>query len=340
MLHQPTIKTYILGAVFVAGSTALLVFGGRPFVKNAFLDLCYENGHTWHHAVAMREGVTLGGIPQEGCSVGEGKSAHHFVDQKEYEFYTRPANVAVALSADPGYVASREALLRFTLTEDGKPFTEATLSHDRLLHAIIISQDFRTFSHVHAEDGAGDILSMRRSGVFEIPYTFRTSGPHLLALDLRARTTAITQFFKISVDGSPAQSTIDRDFARTKTVEGYTVTFGAPEKIRKGDYVTFSYTVMKDGLPVLDLEPYLSAPMHLAIVSETFDSFMHTHGELPHGDEGSSGGHTHHGDALPVAFGPTVNAHAFLGERGILHIFGEFKHKGKVIPTHFAVEVE
>jgi hypothetical protein len=81
--------------------------------------------------------------------------------------------------------------------------------------------------------------------------------------------------------------------------------------------------------------------MHLAIVKEDLSQFIHTHGEVhtPGSAPAPAGSHLHNA-ALPHNFGPEVESHVTFPEAGIYHIFGEFKHEGRVVQSHFVVKVD
>jgi Cu+-exporting ATPase len=114
-----------------------------------------------------------------------------------------------------------------------------------------------------------------------------------------------------------------------------------PERITAGKEVILSYLFRKKGKPVTDLEPYLSAPMHLAIISRDLTHFIHTHGEVP--GMPSMGHDEHHMQmkmTVPDKFGPTIEIHVVFPAKGLYQIFGQVGHEGKVIVTSFMVEVE
>ena len=45
--------------------------------------------------------------------------------------------------------------------------------------------------------------------------------------------------------------------------------------------MTLSYFFTKNGKPVDDLEPYIAAEMHVAIISTDLEQFIHEHGMSP-----------------------------------------------------------
>ena len=89
------------------------------------------------------------------------------------------------------------------------------------------------------------------------------------------------------------------------------------------------------------MQPYLGAPMHIAIVKEDLTNFIHTHAIVS--DKMPMIGHSMmdmgHID-VPAHFGPRLMAQLIFPEKGLYQIFGEFKHNGKVIVTNFMAEVE
>ena len=99
-------------------------------------------------------------------------------------------------------------------------------------------------------------------------------------------------------------------------------------------------------MPVRNLEPYLAAAMHLAIVKDDMAEFIHTHGEVAQENEmkdmTEDGMHVMSGmnHAVPAAFGPDVEAYITFSSAGIYHVFGEFKHNGKVVVASFMVGVK
>ncbi len=94
----------------------------------------------------------------------------------------------------------------------------------------------------------------------------------------------------------------------------------------------------ENGEPVKDLEPYLAAPMHLAIIKTDLRNFIHAHGELPgEGDHEQPMGHIH--GMLKEKFGPEIDAPVVFPVKGIYKIFGQVMHKRKILLLSFIVRV-
>jgi Cu+-exporting ATPase len=207
---------------------------------------------------------------------------------------------------------------------------------------VIASQDFSVFSHVHPEDFGALSPEMKKTARYPVRFSFPKAGRYIIGIDFAVREQLFSKQFLVAVTGEPKMGPPGKDFSREKRFGGLEVTFAsAPERIVAGKEVTLSYLFRKNGKPVDDLEPYLSAPMHLAIISSDLSRFMHTHGEVP-GMTGA-GHHEHHGEmhmAVPDRFGPNIEVHVEFPVKGLYEIFGQLRHRGKVIDTSFMVEVE
>lgn len=281
----------------------------------------------------------------QGCALAQmsGIHDHHQHEgQGEHLHATDVANVIVDLETrPPKIVAGNGATVLFSIKDtDGKPLHDLTVTHERLVHVIIASEDFTVFAHIHPEDSGPITNEMKEKAEFPVRFTFPKAGRYIIALDSAVKDIPFSEHFTVDVTGAHGMRPLKKDLTRKKTFGGYEVTLSSePERIVAGKEATLSYLIKKDGEQVKDLEPYLSALMHLAIIESDLDNFIHTHGELP----GSAGGghmagHMHM--IVPEKFGPKIDAHVTFPARGLYQIFGEIKHRGKVIVTIFMVEVE
>jgi len=236
--------------------------------------------------------------------------------------------------------AGKEAELIFSLKDaDGKPLKGLTISHERILHAIIISADFSVFAHIHPEDLGAVTPDMLKKAEFKVKYAFPRAGRYMIAVDYALKGSGLSEGFTMDVSGSPVMGSMLKDFSRKQKIGDYEIILKTmPEKIKAGRKTVLSYEIKKDGKKVTDLEPYLGAPMHIAVMMTDFNNFQHTHGEVPGGSKHSSSGHEMH-DA-PAKFGPIIKASLLFPVKGEYVIFGEIKHKGKVIPIKFMIKAE
>jgi hypothetical protein len=107
--------------------------------------------------------------------------------------------------------------------------------------------------------------------------------------------------------------------------------------IKAGEETSLQYTIEKDGKPVTDLNPYLGAAMHLAVVSDELKQYIHAHGTVP----GEPHAHHDHMHAKPPkTFGPEIESDVVFPAKGTYTIFSQVKHGEKVLLLEFMVNVQ
>ena len=173
-------------------------------------------------------------------------------------------------------------------------------------------------------------------------YTFPKSGHYIVGIDFAVKDQAYSKHFSIDVAGGPEMAVPEKDLSRRKMFGAYDVSLTTmPETISAGKETMLTYRFTEDGKPVTDLEPYIAAIMHVAVISTDFKQFIHEHGFVPGMPIMEMGGHhMMHEMSLPSAFGPEIKVPVTFPAAGVYEIFGEVKHKGKVIVTNFMVEVK
>ena len=235
---------------------------------------------------------------------------------------------------------SPATLVFFVKDKEGKPVQNLTVSHERLLHVMILSEDFSEFKHIHPEDFGPITPEMKQKARFTVQYAFPKAGRYLVAVDTAVKEEHISMQFFVDVDGEPAMGSIDKDLSREKTFGVYSVSLTPiPRTITAGKEASLGFHIKKNGESVTDLVQYLGAPMHVAIILSDLNSFMHAHGDLP----GASGHHQPTGHIHGIAhdhFGPEIRANVVFPVKGLYQIFAEVKHQDKVIVMKFMVEVE
>lgn len=233
--------------------------------------------------------------------------------------------------------------ITYTLKDGaGNPVEPAGLSltHERLMHLIVVSQDLKFFNHIHPlSQGAGSY------GVGE---TVPTSGKYLLFNEF-VTGSGVTQIernlFSTAGAAPDAQAALTPDLGTTKQVDGLAVTLTSPSpKLRRRLATAFILDVSKDGKPVTDLEPYLTAPCHVVIISADTKQFTHTHGDVPSGpmsgDMGNMDMSKMGNIPVPAHFGPKIQfTHTFM-QPGPYRIWMQFGYHGKVETVQYDVEIE
>ncbi len=351
-LPFPLEKIIAIGACIVL--IFIVSFIHTNYLTTPFEKLCKSNGHFWLQSVPVFDGVALSSDTTTGCFLDVGM--YHFGDMKSYTNFYKPLEAAAELHMPDRVIVG--APVQFTITlntsENGEtptPAREIGTYHDRILHIIAVDERFETFAHFHPEDIAPISQESRDKATFTLRHTFEVAGRHALNVNYVVQgkekaslfivDIAPGKFIRNSADALPNAATDVQEFS------GYKITL-KHGNIKSGERTKLYYHIEKDGAEVRDLEPYLAAAMHIAIVKEDLTRFTHTHGEalLP----GSvwfqqlfgkyKKYHTHF---APEKFGPNIITAPWttiFPTPGRYHVFGEFKHAGKIVVTHFVVNVD
>ena len=246
------------------------------------------------------------------------------------------------IKAEPEHIiAGTPATIVFSIKDrQGKPVTDLTIHHDSLIHVVIASQDFSVFAHIHPQDFEPITDEMKKAAQYPVRYTFPKAGRYIIGIDYAVNERPVSKHFIVNVSGGPEMGLPEKDMNREKSFGGLDVALSSvPEHLAAGKEVTLRYLFRTSGKEVTDLEPYLSAPMHLAIISADLDHFIHTHGEIP--GMPAMEHHEHHMQmTVPKLFGPQIDVHVVFPAKGLYQIFGQVGYQGKIILTSFMVEVE
>lgn len=272
-----------------------------------------------------------------------GMHAHHDgAGDARGAYATRDEGVIVEHKTEPARIAAGSPTTIVLSLKDrkGKPLQGLSIHHERILHVVIAGQDFSAFAHIHPEDLGPISPEMKKTAGFHVRYTFPKAGRYLIGVDFAVGEQLFSKHFSVDVAGEPQMGSPEKDLSREKRFGDLDVSLASiPERIMAGKEVTLRYLFKRNGEPVDDLEPYLSAPMHLSIISADLDHFIHTHGELP--GMSSMGQHGHHMHmAVPPKFGPEIDVHVVFPAKGVYQVFGQVGRQGEVIVTGFMVEVE
>ncbi|OHB23672.1 MAG: hypothetical protein A3J67_06325 [Parcubacteria group bacterium RIFCSPHIGHO2_02_FULL_48_10b] len=170
---------------------------------------------------------------------------------------------------------------------------------------------------------------------FSVNYAFPKEGRYLVSVNVLHENHGVSKQFFVDV-GARGTPTFRKDLSRVKEFGGYQVLFRPPPAgLRSRESASIWYRIEKDGKGVSDLEEYLGAPMHLAIISADLSYFLHTHGEI-HDPQTRAEKHTVNASDK---FGPEIEAHVTFPFPGIYQIFSQFSRQGESVLTSFMVEV-
>jgi hypothetical protein len=221
---------------------------------------------------------------------------------------------------------------------DGKPLKGLAVSHERILHALIIGKDLNVFAHIHPEDIGRITDEMLNKVTFPLLFTFPKAGEYLVGLDFATADEFYSKTLSLNVAGEPIMGEPKIDFLTNKDFGEYQVALTiSPENIKAGKETILRYIVEKNGKAVTDMEPFLGASMHLAVVPADLKLFIHAHGITP-GEPRTHLDHMH--AAPPKRFGPEIDAIIVFPVKGIYKIFSQVNHQGKVLLFDFMLNVQ
>ena len=215
---------------------------------------------------------------------------------------------------------------QFSIVDDqGNTLKDFQMTHDMLLHLIVIRKDLANFQHLHPELDAS-------TGTFTLSnLTFPTSGSYRLYADFTPKGAmmgpdgiplGVTLIQDASVIGNYTAQALKLD-PTTKTFDGYNVTLTADPKVLVAGTDMLSFTIKKDGKSVTDLQHYLAALGHSVIIREGTLDYIHAHAVQAPTDVQNG----------------TIDFHVEFPSEGTYKVFTQFKHQDKVVTTDFVVSV-
>ncbi|MEU4720701.1 hypothetical protein AB0G06_13805 [Nonomuraea dietziae] len=195
---------------------------------------------------------------------------------------------------------------------DGEPVTDYQVQHDKKVHFIVVSRDLNTFQHLHPEEGA--------NGVWTVKLTLPEAGVYRAYADIfPTGASALTLGTDLFAAGDYAPKALPQ-VSRTAEVDGYTVTLDGD--LTPGRSSKLTLKVSKDGKPVTDLQPYLGAYGHLVALRAGDLAYLHVHPDGTPGDGRTKAG-------------PEITFYAEVPSTGDYRLFLDFQHAGTVRTADF-----
>ncbi|WP_274364036.1 hypothetical protein [Paenibacillus thermotolerans] len=208
--------------------------------------------------------------------------------------------------------------IRLEITNKGEPIRDFDITHEKLLHLIVVSKDLSYFNHIHPE--------YKGDGVFEIVNDFPAGGEYRVIADFRPSngdSMSKLEWVKVEKGESAPPLPVVPDESLVKAVDGNKVSLATGGLTAKEDTVlTFSIADEQTGEPVTDLEPYLGAVGHVVILSEDGERYVHVHAEEGQGS------------------GPDAVFETQFPRAGIYKVWGQFQRNGEVFTVSYVVNVQ
>lgn len=213
---------------------------------------------------------------------------------------------------------NQEAHLAISFTDDsGNPVEEYTITNEKLLHLIVVSDNLEQFQHLHPEYAG--------AGRFELKMKFPTGGGYKLYADfMPTGMNELTRVAEVQVNGNtPLLAALEPSEALSASVNGMRVTLEFAEALmpQMQTSMTYTFTDEKTGEPITDLELYLGAVGHVVAIDQSMEQFIHIHPL----NWASSGPQAVFGVSFPKA--------------GVYKMWGQFQRGGQTFLVPFVVSV-
>jgi hypothetical protein len=212
--------------------------------------------------------------------------------------------------------AGEKAVLNIRIQDEtGKAVEAFDVSHEKLMHLIVVREDMAVFEHIHPE--------YKSQGAFTVEASFPSGGRYKLFADFVPAGAAATTIGKwIDVEGGAKLTPPQPDKTLTKTIGGKEVELSIDSlQAQTEAMLNFTLRDAATKTPIDNLEPYLGAVGHVVVISEDGERYLHVHPA----DEASSG--------------PEAMFHTSFPVSGVYKIWGQFQHEGKLITITFTVKV-
>jgi hypothetical protein len=164
----------------------------------------------------------------------------------------------------------RQLDLWMTTPTSPLPIKKYQVEMTKKLHVIIVSEDFKTFLHIHP--------ALTPAGHFLITQKFPAPGTYLIYAD-GLPNNLNHQVFRFRLEVGHASPAIPRTLPTT----GKGVQVGPYEvdlsslRIHAGRMEMLDIAILKNGAPAVDLHPYLGAPAHAVFLNAKDLSYVHVH---------------------------------------------------------------
>lgn len=274
------------------------------------------NNNSNHHAGhETRDSIASKENSQQGHS-GHDNHGGHGNSQN-----SKAANAAANLSIDGSLTPKNPVNLVIDVKDkSGKAISNFDISHEELMHLIVVSDDLQFFNHIHP--------TYKGNGRFEIKTAFPQPGNYTLFTDYKpAGKPQEVSVLKAQVPGQTSTVSTQVDTTSSKNIGNTKVNFNLSQPVKADEevHLVFNLQDAKNNQPIKDLQPYLGELGHLVIVKQssslTSSDYIHNHAM-----KGTPPGEVHFITAFP--------------EPGKYKLWGQFKRNGEILTADFWVNVQ
>ncbi|KKI92106.1 hypothetical protein WQ54_11035 [Bacillus sp. SA1-12] len=288
-MKQKSILTWAISAIVYLG----VIIGGYTVYAN--LDNDDDHGET-HETANVSEDKSLNEQAHNDNHTGQRS------DGNEHSAHEAPTESEVVTN-----VKYEDGLMAIDVKDQDQDSPELEISHEKIMHLIIVSADLEDYYHLHPEENGNGRYTL----TFDLP-----ENSYKAFVDIKPKNLA----YKVSPielhvgegHGDHKENSLKVDTNLTKIINEKTVELTTTELGINKD-VTLNFDT-KGNTP----EPYLGALGHVVILDEKGEKFVHVH---PSSEE-------------------ETQFETQFDKPGIYKIWGEFKFGGKVNTYPFVIEVK
>jgi hypothetical protein len=296
MMKKWAVTAFVYLLVVVGAYYAYASFSGKEAVDHAGADDTHntdtvhepasDTGHEEEHATTEEETEH-----EEGH--GDGHSEHGA---------TAGNNEVLPL------IHEETGKLVITLKDlNNNPVSDLEVSHEKLMHLIVVSSDLSEYRHLHPESV--------EPGVYQVNHDLE-AGEYKIFVDIKPKDLAYQvqpiNFLLGNPDHSHGHEELQPDTELVKQVGNHSVAL-LPSSLEVNQEIQLTFDLNGE-----TPEPYLGALGHVVILDETAENYIHVH---PHdGDE-------------PVF-------ETKFTKPGIYKIWAEFKFEGEVFVFPYVVDIK
>lgn len=255
-------------------------------------------------AVFVGYGLLTGGNPFISGEMNHQEHAdgHDTDENDEHGNHAHQEDSHSEIEASALYVDNE---LTIELKDDEGKAPTLSITHEKEMHAILVSNDLEEYIHLHPEK--------KVNGIFVVEERLN-SGQYKVFIDINpANKNYDVKAIPLNVgERTIANASLTADEEWTKEIDGKQVTL-KPISAKTGEDVRFEFD-----LHGITPEKYLGALGHVVIIDEQADDFIHVH----------------------PASEQETNFIAHFSKPGLYKVWAEFKFEGKVNAYPFVIEVQ
>ncbi len=256
----------VYGLFFITLSILLFVLFAYTIPKWFFWEVSKEN-----HTEMMDEGHMTDEHMKDVKDSMENMSRH---DSTYHEEKDVTSGLQILIETPKKIEVGKTATIRLYAKDipSLKPVSDFEIAHEKTLHLIGVRNDLNQFFHIHPEQ--------IEPGIFEFKYIFEKPGTYKLYSDVSyqgaTHTFGHSQF---KVEGLGEEFEGETNVLKNVIVGKYQVAVRYPEVLTAEDKTPIEFVVYDLYGNAIELEPYLAADMHLAVISENLLDYVHSHPE-------------------------------------------------------------